>query len=180
MAVETLSSTYEQDTRKKLIDDDCPRFLLLIFNFAFLPMIQDITREMDAEFKGKRGPKAYPRVLLLIVVLYCFSENICRYKDMSKECKKNKYLNTILDDRVIRRGTFANFLNNSDREGFHKIFIATLVLLNDIDAFSIARVFIDGTDIIVRASRSYFIRQNDLKAMELLNEWGLLHDGSKR
>lgn len=51
MAVEILSSTYEQDTRKKLIDDDCPRFLLLIFNFAFLPMIQDITREMDAEFK---------------------------------------------------------------------------------------------------------------------------------
>ena len=52
MAVETLSSTYELDTRKKLIDKDCPRFLLLIFNFAFLPMIQDITREMDAEFKG--------------------------------------------------------------------------------------------------------------------------------
>ena len=93
---------------------------------------------------------------------------------MSKECKKNKYLNTILDDRVISRGTFANFLNNSDREGVHKIFIATLVLLNDIDAFSIARVFIDGTDVIVRASRSYFIRQNDLKAMELLNEWGLV------
>ena len=62
---------------------------------------------------------------------------------------------------------------------FIKIFIATLVLLNDIDAFSIARVFIDGTDVIVRASKSYFIRQNDLKAMELLNEWGLLHDGSK-
>ena len=179
MAVETLSPTYEPDTRKKLIDKDCPRFLLLIFNFAFLPMIQDITREMDAEFKGKRGPKAYPRVLLLIVVLYCFSENICRYKDMSKECKKNKYLNIILDDRIISRGTFANFLNNTDREGIHKIFIATLVLLNDIDAFSIARVFIDGTDVIVRASKSYFIRQNDLKAMDLLNEWGLLHDGSK-
>ena len=91
---------------------------------------------------------------------------------MSKECKKNKYLNIILDNRVISRGTFTNFLNNTDREGVHKIFIATLVLLNDIDAFSIARVFIDGTDIIVRASRSYFIRQNDLKAMELLNGMG--------
>ena len=106
MAVEILSSTYEQDTRKKLIDDDCPRFLLLIFNFAFLPMIQDIMQEMDAEFKGKRGPKAYPRVLLLIIVLYCFSENQCRYKDMSKECKKNKYLNTILDDRVNKQRYF--------------------------------------------------------------------------
>ena len=69
MAVEILSSTYEQDTRKKLIDDDCPKFLLLIFNFAFLPMIQDIMREMDAEFKGKRGPKEYSPVLILIVVI---------------------------------------------------------------------------------------------------------------
>ena len=76
MAVEILSPTYEQDTRKKLIDDDCPRFLLLLFNFAFLHMIQDITREIDAEFKGERGSKAYPPVLLLIVVQYCFSENI--------------------------------------------------------------------------------------------------------
>ena len=42
---------------------------------------------------------------------------------MSKECKKNKYLNIILDDRVISRGTFANFLNNTDREGVHKIII---------------------------------------------------------
>ena len=98
---------------------------------------------------------------------------------MSKECKKNKYLNIILDDRVISRGTFTNFLNNSNREDVHKIFIGTLVLLNDINAFSIDRVFIDGTDVIVRASRSYFIKQDDLKAMELLNEWGLLHDGSK-
>ena len=179
MAVEILSSTYEQDIRKKLIDEDCPRFLLLIFNFAFLPMIQDITKEMDAEFKGKRGRKAYPRVLLLITVLYCFSENICRYKDMSKKCKSDKYLNIILDNRIISRGTFTNFLNNSKRDGIHKIFIATLVLLNDINAFSISRVFIDGTDIIVRGSRNYFIKQDDLKAMELLNKWGLLHDGSK-
>ena len=81
---------------------------------------------------------------------------------------------------MISRGTFANFLNNSDRESIHKIFIATLVLLNDINAFSISRVFIDGTDVIVRASKNYFIKQDDLKAMELLNEWGLLHDGSKR
>ena len=89
-------------------------------------MIQDITKEMDAEFKGKRSRKAYPRVLLLIVVLYCFSIKISRYNDMSKECKKNKYLNIILDDREMSRGTFTNFLNNSNREGVHKIFYCNI------------------------------------------------------
>ena len=79
-------------------------------------MIQDITREMDAEYKGKRGSKAYLCILLLIYI--CI-------KTCPMECKKNKNLNIILDDRVISRGTFANFLNNTDCEGVHKIFIAT-------------------------------------------------------
>ena len=37
---------------------------------------------------------------------------------------------------------------------------------------------IDGTDVIIRGSKQYYIKQKDLKAMELVNEWGLLHDGS--
>lgn len=97
---------------------------------------------------------------------------------MAKECKKNKFLIIILDGKTPSRGTFSNFLNKSDNEIIHRVFVSTLVLLNDIHALSIARVFIDGTDAIVRGSRHYYIKQRDLKAMELLNEWNLLHDGS--
>lgn len=45
-------------------------------------------QNLDDEFQSKREPKAYPRALLLIVVLYCFSENINKYKSMSEGCKK--------------------------------------------------------------------------------------------
>ena len=178
MSVMELPLNYELNTRKQLIEAECPAMLLIIFNFVFLPMVQHLMHELDSKFDGKRGRKAYPRTLLLIVVLYCFSENINLYKGMVKECKKNKFLIIILDGKTPSRGTFTNFLNKSDNEIIHRVFVSTLVLLNDINALSIARVFIDGTDAIVRGSRNYYIKQRDLKAMELLNEWNLLHDGS--
>ena len=153
--------------------------LMMIFNFVFLPMVQDLMHNLDSQFKGKRGRKAYPRTLLLIVVLYCFSENIKLYKYMAKECKRNKYLIIILDGKKPSRNTFANFLNKSDHETIHRVFISTLVLLNEINALSISRVFIDGTDVLIRGFKQYYIKQKDLKAMELVNEWGLLHDGSR-
>lgn len=179
MAVMELPLNYEGETRIKLKKAKCDTMLLIIYNFAFLTVIQHLMHDLDSKFQGKRGPKAYPRVLLLIVVLYCFSEKINTYKGMVKECEKNKFLKIILMGKTPSRGTFRNFLNKSDNEVIHRVFVSTLVLLNDMDVLSIARVFIDGTDAIVRASRFYFIRQRDLRAMDQLNEWNLLHDGSR-
>ena len=60
---------------------------------------------------------------------------------MNKECNKNKYLEIILMGKIPSRGTFANFLNKSDHDTVHRVFTATLVLLNDMKVLSIARVF---------------------------------------
>jgi len=150
MAVMKLPPNYEENTRNQLIKEECPAMLLAIFNFVFLPMVQHLMQDLDSEFKGKRGPKAYPRALLLIVVLYCFSEDINKYKSIANECKKNKFLIIILEGKTPTRGTFANFLNKSDHEIVHRVFVSTLIILNEMNALSIARVFIDGTDILIR------------------------------
>ena len=175
-----LHSNYKENTRNQLIDAECPKMLIMIFDFVFLPMVQELMHELDSKFGGTSGPKAYPRTLLTIVTLYCFSENISKYKSMANECKKNKFLIIILDGKTPCRGTFANFLNKSDNEIIHRVFVSTLVLLNDLNALTLTRVFIDGTDALVRGSRYYYIKQRDLKAMELLNEWNLLHDGTPK
>ena len=60
-------------------ESDCPRMLLTIVNFVFSDMIQSLMHQLDLEFESKRGRPAYPRTLLLIVVLYCFSLNISNY-----------------------------------------------------------------------------------------------------
>lgn len=173
-----IASRYEENTKNQLIKEECPAMLLVIFNFVFLPMIQHSMQNLDGKFQSKSGPKAYPRTLLLIMVLYCFSENINKYNSIAEECKKNKFLILILEGKTPTRGTFANFLNNSDHEIAHRVFVSTLTILNEMKALSIARVFIDSTDIIIRGSKHYYIKQRDLKAMNLLNKWNLLHDDS--
>ena len=73
-------------------EEDCPKMLLTITNFAFSNMVQNLMHQLDLEFESKRGRPAYPRTLLLIVVLYCFSIDISNYAKMEEECKKNKFL----------------------------------------------------------------------------------------
>ena len=51
-------------------EEDCPKMLLTITNFAFSNMVQNLMHQLDLEFESKRGRPAYPRTLLLIVVLY--------------------------------------------------------------------------------------------------------------
>ena len=69
-------------------EEDCPKMLLTITNFAFSNMVQNLMHQLDLEFESKRGSPAYPRTLLLIVVLYCFSIDIANYTKMEDECKK--------------------------------------------------------------------------------------------
>lgn len=57
----------------KLKQEDCPKMLLTITNFAFSKMVQNLMHQLDSEFESNRGRPAYTRTLLLIVVLYCFS-----------------------------------------------------------------------------------------------------------
>ena len=45
MAVMVLSSNYEEETRIKLKKLDCPARLLLIYNFAFLTVIQHLMQD---------------------------------------------------------------------------------------------------------------------------------------
>ena len=69
----------------------CPKMLLTITNFAFSNMVQNLMHQLDLEFESKRGRPAYPRTLLLIMVLYCFSIDIANYTKMEDECKKNRF-----------------------------------------------------------------------------------------
>ena len=146
---------------KLKMEEDCPKMLLTIVNFAFSDMIQNLMHRLDLEFESKRGRPAYPRTLLLIVVLYCFSINISNYTKMEEECKKNRFLLIVTCGLNPSRNSFANFLNKSDEKVIKKVFIATLVLLNDLCFLDFVKLFVDGTDAPVRASRNYKITKKN-------------------
>ena len=160
---------------KLKMEENCPKMLLTIVNFAFSDMIQNLMHQLDLEFESKRGRPAYPRTLLLIVVLYCFSINISNYTKMEEECKKNRFLLIVTCGLKPSRNSFANFLNKSDEKVIKKVFIATLVLLNDLRFLDFVKLFVDGTDALVRASRNYKITKKEVKTLIQVKKWNLLH-----
>ena len=83
---------------KLKLEEDCPKMLLTIANFAFSKMVQNLMDQLDSEFESKRGRPAYPRTLLLIVVLYCFSIGIANYQISS-----NRYLRIKAITQFIRQ-----------------------------------------------------------------------------
>ena len=161
-------------------EEDCPKMLLTITNFAFSKMVQNLMHQLDSEFESKRGRPAYPRTLLLIVVLYCFSIDIANYTKMEDECKKNKFLLIVTCGLKPSRNSFANFLNKSDAKVIKKVFIATLVLLNDLHFLDFVKLFVDGTDAIVRASRNNKITPKEVERLKLMNKWNLLHNNTQK
>ena len=55
-----LPLNYELNTRKQLIEAECPTMLLIIFNFVFSPMVQHLMHELDSKFNGNMGEKLIP------------------------------------------------------------------------------------------------------------------------
>ena len=161
-------------------EEDCPKMLLTITNFVFSKMVQNLMHQLDSKFESKRGRPAYPRTLLLIVVLYCFSIDIANYTKMEEECKKNKFLLIVACGLKPSRNSFANFLNKSDAKVIKKVFIATLVLLNDFHFLDFVKLFVDGTDAIVRASRNNKIALKDVERLKLMNEWNLSYNNTSK
>ena len=71
-------------------------------------------------------------------------------------------------------------LRGCDAKVIKKVFIATLVLLNDLHFLDFVKLFVDGTDAIVRASRYNKITQKEVKRLILVNKWDLLHDNTPK
>ena len=179
MSVIELKDYADGTILKKLkCEEDCPKMLLTIVDFAFSDMIQNLMHQLDLEFESKRGRPAYPRTLLLIVVLYCFSIDISNYAKMEEECKKNKFLLIATCGLKPSRNSFANFLNKSDANVIKKVFVATLVLLNDLHFLDFVKLFVDGTDMLVRASKYYKITKKEVNALIQVNKWSLLHENT--
>ena len=179
MSVIQLEEYNDGSILKKLkCEEDCPKMLLTIVDFALSDVIQNLMHQLDLEFESKRGRPAYPRTLLLIVVLYCFSIDISNYTKMEDECRKNRFLLIATCGLKPSRNSFANFLNKSDAKVIKKVFVATLVLLNDLHFLDFVKLFVDGTDMLVRASRYYKITKKELNALIQVNEWNLLHENT--
>ena len=168
--------TIYEELKKECYDE--VKTIRKIINLIFTPCIIDIVNELEKDFKDQ-GPRHYPRLLLLGIVLYCFSHKMYKYTDIANECRKNRFLRIFTRGAEPCENTFRNFLNESDTESMRKIFLYTLVRYNDVDLLKFLHYFIDSTDAIVRGSKYYKIYKIELEAMKLMKKHNLLHNPQK-
>ena len=154
--------------------------LLSILDFVFSDCIQDLMLELDDEFDSNVGRPCYPRALLLGILLYCFKRNITKISDIVIECKTNRVLRLFTRNVEPSATTFKRFLENSSPEIMWKVFLYTLVVLNDNEFLKFVKAFIDGTDALIRGSRYYTITEDVIKSMKWVKSQRLLHNNRKK
>ena len=154
-------------------------FLITIVEFLFSDAIDDILKEFDDEFLSKVGRKAFPRKLLLGIVLFCHKEGIVKISHMAKACKTNRILRIFTCGKTPSYSTLKRFLSDCNTKAFKKVFLYTLVEFNECHFLKFLHLFIDGTDAIIRGSKFYKITRKELKLLKLLKNEGLLLKNAK-
>lgn len=157
-----------------------PSSLLMIIEFIFSPVIQSLIGELNSKFDSKVGRPAYPREMILGVLLYCFHLKMENFIEIERECEKNRFLRIFTGNTEPKYSTFKRFLEESDRLVIKKIFIATLVKLNDLRFLNFTKIFLDGTDALVNGSKHYKITLDELNALKQLKKWNLLHNNTEK
>ena len=99
---------------------------------------------------------------------------------MVRECNNNRILRVFTCGNVPKISTFKRFLENSSPMVMRKIFLYTLVVLNDYQFLKFRRAFIDGTDALVRGSRYYTINKEIIESIRWMKRNGLLHNNRKQ
>jgi len=161
-------------TRKLKKEGIDGRFAVTIVYFIFSRAVQDVIKNFDDEFPSKKGGKAYPRSMLLAIFLYCYKEGETSISGMVKRCRYDRILRILTCGTNPSYSTLKRFQKDCNKKAFKKIFIYTLVELNDLDLLKFLHLFIDGTDAIIRGSKHYKITRDELKALKLLKKYKLL------
>ena len=160
-----------KNSRKRLIEQ---------IKHIDLRIIKQQIKQLNSGFKEKtRGRPAYHRGMILVLVLFCKSKHIHSYEKMANECKDNIVLLKFTEGKTPGHDVFRRFLQNTDKMIFKKIFFGGLARFNNYQYLSFDRMFIDSTDAIVSASLNYTINKKQIKALQQLKGWRILHNGNQ-
>ena len=180
MSIMEVDGFNKNDIMSKLKDmKGCPKKLLTIVEFMFSSTMSKLVEELDSEFDSRYGRPAYPRQMLLGALMYCFTQKIDDMVGIERMCCENKFLEVFTCNLEPSASTFERLLTNGPKLVFKKIFIATLMELNDLHFLEFGKAFLDSTDAIVNGSKHYKITLSEINALKQLKKWGALHHNTK-
>lgn len=154
--------------------------LRTITKFIFKPYVQDLIKDLNQQFDSEHGNRAYPRELLLGVLMYCSTLHISNLTAVARECKLNRMLQVFTCGETPSASTFKRFFKENNRLTLKKIFCCTLLEFNEEKLLNFSRVFIDGTDALVNGSIHYKITWDEITMLGYAKQWKILHNNRKQ
>lgn len=165
--------------RLKKISKESALFLLSIAEYLFSDEIQELIAVLDSEFDKPRGPRAYPRTLIIGVLMFCLYKGITSLSIIEEYCEDSRILNKFTCGFNPKEDVFRRFLKDSDTRIVKSIFLYSLIRFEDYGWLDFTRLFVDGTDALVNASKNYLIHFNEIENVKRIKEMGLLHNGKR-
>ena len=137
--------------------------LLSIAEYLFSDPIQEIIAVLDSEFDNPRGPRAYPRTLIIGVLMFCLYKGITSLKMIEEICEDSNLLNKFTCGFNPKEDSFRRFLKDSNPRIIKSIFLYSLIKFEDYGWLDFTQLFVDGTDALVNASKNYLIHSNEIE-----------------
>ena len=152
---------------------------LSIVMYLFLDEVQELIDELDSEFTSKRGRRAYPRTLVIGVLMFAIKMGHTTLKGIARFCEDSKLVNMFTCGFNPKEDVYRRLLKDSDQIVLKKIFLFSLIKLNDYGWLDLAHLFVDGTDALVNASKNYVIHLDEIENVKKIKKLGLIHNGKK-
>lgn len=151
-----------------------------IIEFAFEDCIVDLMDVLDSQFDSELGPPAYPRLMVLLILLFGEEKGIEQYTKLNETCYTDDVFKVLIDERVPSRNILSGFINLDEDLIFTSVFLYTLVKINDYHFFPEKNSnYLDGSDARINGSVNYLISEDEIEALEQMKEFKLIHDGSE-
>ena len=163
---------------KKNGSNDARDFLGIVM-YLFLDEVQEFIAELDSEFSSKHGRPAYPRTLVIGVLMFAMKMGNTSLKGIASFCEDSKLVNMFTCGFNPKEDVYRRLLKDSNQRVLKKIFLFSLIKLNDYGWLDLAHLFVDGTDALVNASKNYIIHLNEIENVKAIKKLGLIHNGKK-
>lgn len=100
-------------------------------------------------------------------------------KEIERSCRLNKILQVVSLGKTPSITTFRRFFIDSDPLVLKKLFLYTIVELNDYGFVNFLKLYVDSTDGLVRGSKNYILTSFKVETFEFLEHHDLIHDLTK-
>lgn len=164
---------------KKNGSKDAMEFLSIV-TYLFLDEVQELIAELDSEFNSKLGAPAYPRTLVIGVLMFAMKMGRTTLKGITSFCEDSKLINMFTSGNNPKEDVYRRLLKNGNQRVLKKIFLFSLIKLDDYGWLDLVHLFVDGTDALVNASKHYVIHLNEIENVKKIKSLGLIHNGKKR